>query len=223
MTDHADDSVLSDGVLALLTSLSRDGQTHGVSVAILSGRSLDGLAQFDFPSTLTVLGSYGGEHRDRPTLALDDVESARFDALDDAAQIALVTAGDGAWIERKPASLVLHVRQAEASAGSAGLRQLAELQKAIPGSDAHAGNDVLEVLARPNDKGSALERLRSEEEPGSMVYLGDDVPDEDAFAVLGDRDLSIKVGPGATRAGRRLDGPDAVTELLRALVAGVSG
>ncbi len=60
LIDHADDSVLNDGVGADLERLS---EASDVTVAILSGRSLDGLAQFDFVDSIVVAGSYGGERR----------------------------------------------------------------------------------------------------------------------------------------------------------------
>jgi trehalose 6-phosphate phosphatase len=51
------------------------------------------------------------------------------------------------------------------------------------------------------------------------LYVGDDVTDESAFEVLGERDVSVKVGPGETHAAYRLDGPEDVRELLQLLVA----
>lgn len=218
LTSHADDSVLLDGVDELLDALARVGPHHGLTTAILSGRSLAGLEQFRFSDHLLVLGSYGGEQRNRPTEPLDAVEADRLRRLDDAAEQARSIAGDGAWVERKPASVVLHVRQANTETGEAAIRRLAALQADIPGSDSHDGAHVLEVLARPHDKGSALRQLRDDTTAASMVYVGDDVPDEDAFAVLGANDVSIKVGTGATRANRRLRDPEAVRALLEVLV-----
>ena len=52
-----------------------------------------------------------------------------------------------------------------------------------------------------------------------MLYVGDDVTDESAFAVLGPDDVTVKVGPGDTHAAYRLDGPEDVRELLQLLVA----
>ncbi len=58
----------------------------------------------------------------------------------------------------------------------------------------HEGSNVLELMTRDADKGTALDALRAEVGPASCVYIGDDVPDEDAFARLGDGDLAVKVG-----------------------------
>lgn len=221
LVDHADDSRLLDGVGDLLHRLATSTPWNGVadelSVAVLSGRSLAGLAQFDFAPEVIVVGSYGGERRSRDPEPLDASEAQRLDELVAAAEAARALAGDGAWIEHKPASVVLHVRTADPEAGQRAIDSLAEAQPSIDGSTAHHGSNVLELMARPTDKGTALQNLRRDEDAATVIYIGDDVPDEDAFAVLGPDDLSIKVGPGESRAFRRLADPAAVRELLAAL------
>jgi trehalose-phosphatase len=221
LVDHADDSRLLDGVGDLLHQLATSTPWNGVAddlnVAVLSGRSLAGLAQFDFAADVIVVGSYGGERRSRDPEPLTAAESQRLDDLVAAAEAACELAGEGAWVEHKPASVVLHVRTADPESGQRALDSLAEAQPAITGSTAHHGSNVLELMARPTDKGTALQNLRRDEDAATVIYIGDDVPDEDAFAVLGPDDLSIKVGPGASRAFRRLADPEAVRELLAAL------
>jgi trehalose-phosphatase len=49
------------------------------------------------------------------------------------------------------------------------------------------------------------------------VFLGDDVTDEEAFAMMGEDDISVRVGDGATVARYRLGGPDDVVSLLERL------
>ena len=53
----------------------------------------------------------------------------------------------------------------------------------------------------------------------ATVYLGDDVTDEHAFAVLGEGDLGIKVGAGETAASARVDDATAVPEILATLAS----
>jgi trehalose-6-phosphatase len=48
----------------------------------------------------------------------------------------------------------------------------------------------------------------------ATIFIGDDVTDEDGFAVLGSGDLGIKVGAGATKAFHRVADPHEVTRVL---------
>ena len=49
------------------------------------------------------------------------------------------------------------------------------------------------------------------------VFVGDDVTDEDAFAVLGATDVTVKVGAADSAARHRLHDTGAVAEWLRRL------
>lgn len=215
LTDHADDSRLGDGVGDALERLS---EVDGVDVAILSGRSLAGLAQFEFADTITVAGSYGGERRGVDVSELTDAEASLMVEADRILRHAVEIAGDGAWIERKPTSLVLHVREADPDNGAAGITSVREAQQSLSGHECHEGSNVLEIMARPADKGRGLDDLRRDLAAASVVYLGDDVPDEDAFARLGAADVGVKVGPGDSRASHRLDDPAAVSAMIHDLI-----
>ncbi|MFK8023259.1 MAG: trehalose-phosphatase [Ilumatobacter sp.] len=211
LVDHADDSTLLPSVGDHLAALST---RRDVTIAILSGRSLDGLAQFDFADTIQVAGSYGGERRGADPAPLTQTERERLAVLDSIVSDAVELAGAGAWVERKPTSVVIHVREADRELGRQALSHARERQAALTGHECHEGSNVLELMARPTNKGHGLDALRIEFAPAATVYLGDDVPDEDAFARLSGHDLSIKVGHGDTIARRRLAGPSAVARLL---------
>ncbi len=214
LTDHADDSVLLDGVGQMLVELAR---IDDVTVAILSGRSLAGLDQFGFHDSIVVAGSYGGERRGLPGPRLDEVEKSLLAELDEIVTDAARAAGPGAWVERKPSSVVVHVREADPERGTAALEAALERQATLVGHEFHEGSNVLELMARPTDKGRGLDALRAEHSARAVVYLGDDVPDEDAFSRLGPGDMAVKVGPGPSIASHRLAGPEAVCEMLAAL------
>ena len=62
------------------------------------------------------------------------------------------------------------------------------------------GHGVVEALVRTPAKGAALHALRRSLAADAVVYLGDDVTDDDAFAVLGEDDLAISIGPTPTGA-----------------------
>lgn len=212
---HADDSVLLGGVGEALTRLA---SIDGVTVAILSGRSLAGLDQFGFDDSIVVAGSYGGERRGRDAVPLDGAETELLTDLDALVTEAAERAGPGAWVERKPTSVVVHVFEADAERGAAALEWTWDRQTALTGHECHTGHQVLELMARPTNKGRGLDALRTEFAAASTVYFGDDLPDEDAFARLGADDLGVKVGAGPTDAGRRLVGPESVLAILTAMV-----
>jgi trehalose-6-phosphatase len=48
----------------------------------------------------------------------------------------------------------------------------------------------------------------------STLFAGDDLTDEDGFAVLSNTDVAIRVGGGETRAPYRLASPEEVADVL---------
>lgn len=210
IVDHADDARLTDGVRDALARLGMRTE-----VAILSGRSLGDLErQFAFPSGLHVIGSHGLEERGAGDVVLDADERYTFDQLEILATKAVEAAGEGAWLEYKPASVVVHTRNAEPERVGPALEALTRLASMIDGAQVKPGHHVLELLARTASKGQALLDLARRLGRSPLVFLGDDVTDEDAFALMGDDDVSIRVGDGASVARYRVDGPDAVADLL---------
>lgn len=215
---RADEAQLTPGVAEVLREL-----TGLTSVAVVSGRSLADLDRlFGIPEGIHVIGSHGLEERGRAPLALDQVERERLDRLMDLAEQAASAAGAGAWVEHKPASVVLHVREADPALGGAAVERLGELASTVDGAHVKAGHAVVEMMARRTSKAIAIEELRGRLGARSVVFAGDDRTDEEVFAVLGADDLSVRVGPGETLAARRLPDPDAVLAWLRALVAELS-
>lgn len=214
LVDHADDSRLLPGVRELLTALA--GRTE---VAILSGRSLGDLERlFDFPDGLHVIGSHGLEERGSDGVLLDDDEQYTFDQLEILGQKTVEAAGTGAWLEYKPASVVVHTRNAEPTLAGEALAAVGRLAAMIDGAHVKPGHHVLELLARSASKGDALLALGERLQRSPLVFFGDDVTDEDAFALMGADDISIRVGGGDTVAVYRIAGPDAVLELLSQLL-----
>lgn len=199
-------------------ALARLAAHDGVTVALVSGR---GVADLRATSGLTgpyrFVGSHGAEFDGPVTGELAD----RRDAL--AALLApVVDEVPGARLEVKPASVAVHVRPVADRAAGAALLARAD-QLADPVITRKPGKDVLELAVTDADKGSAVRRLREELGAAAVVYLGDDVTDEDAFAVLGPGDLGVKVGPGDTRASARVDDLPGALAVLTALDATLAG
>lgn len=119
-------------------------------------------------------------------------------------------------VERKPFSRTVHTRGLDAEFASALHAHVIAVQAEYPGIRVIEGHDITELAVKTATKGDGLQALIAAGSPSAVLYLGDDVTDEDAFAELEDlpTSLSIKVGPAPTRAPWRITDPNAVSELL---------
>lgn len=195
----------------------------GVPVAVVSGRSLASLTQVSgLDRRVLLVGGHGGQWAQGAGLPPAPPEQApdpiRYAAVRDLLE-RVAAAHCGAWVEAKPASVALHVRRAEPAAAAAALAQARAGLEEIGGLRLLPGKAVLEALLTTADKGQAVTRLREVLGAGAVLYVGDDVTDEAAFAVLRDGDLGVKVGPGPTVATARVPDPGAVADLLDRLVS----
>ena len=214
IVEHADQSQLSPGVAAALDRL-----VERVPVIILSGRSLESLERlFRVAPTIQVVGSHGLEVRGAPALALDDVEQRTYEQLRVLGGEAIEAIGAGAWLEHKPASVVVHTRAADEQVVQPAIDALVNLVGMVEGASVKYGHCVVELLARTASKGSALLAFAHSIERSPVAYFGDDLTDEDAFQLMSSDDVSVRVGPGSTEARFRLADPAAVAELLELLV-----
>ena len=213
IVDHAADAALLPGVLDALIDLAAL-----TPVGVVSGRAVENLARFGFPESFMVAGSHGAERRGVPTKPLSAAERDRLARLQSLADRAASEAGHGAWVESKPTSVVLHVREADSDRGAAAVGSLERLARLVNGAHVQRGHAVLELAAREASKAGAISAMRLELPPGSVLFVGDDTTDEDVFATLTPRDLGVHVGPGRTAASRRLRSPHDVLTLVKRLV-----
>lgn len=188
-------------------------------VALVSGRAIASLERVaELPEAVLLVGSHGAEFRldgRESDLRLSAEERERLDGL--FASLAAVARRFGAVrIEEKPFGYALHTRLAAPADAEAA--QAEALRAATrPGVSSRYGKNVLEFSVRPADKGSALGRLRDYTAAGRVLFVGDDVTDEDAFAALESGDVGVKVGAGESAAGFRIDSPSSVACLLELL------
>lgn len=204
-----------------------------VRLALVSGRNLDTLAQLAHaPSGAILVGSHGAERgaiqqdpSDDTSTRLPDLVREPFAITpDQAALLGAVTDGleaiagrvEGAWVEHKPSAAVLHTRLCTEDAAAEATLAAVSLGERL-GAHVMSGKGVVEVAVVETSKGQALLDLRAELGSPVVFYMGDDVTDERAFAVLGDEDLTVKVGSGETVARLRVADTDEAAELLTAL------
>jgi trehalose 6-phosphate phosphatase len=130
----------------------------------------------------------------------------------------------GAWLEIKPASTTVHLRNAQTTPEEA-MALLRPLLKAT-GLYGAQGRKVIEVHTRFAGKGTALTKLLDEVEPGGVIGMGDDENDRSAFEVLSACDIphmclgisSPEVPPDLfARCDLVLDGPRQATAFLQML------
>jgi trehalose 6-phosphate phosphatase len=194
-----------------LTALSELPSTNA---ALISGRALNVLRELSaMPSTVHLVGSHGAEF---DTGFAHDIDEAMLARITEQLN-AIAADRRGVTVETKPASVALHVRNADPADGDAALT---EARAAADRWEAHLteGKSVLEFAVISTDKGEAVDILRERHAASAVVFVGDDVTDEKAFRRMREGDVGIKVGPGDTLAGYRIESPDDVVLTLEYLL-----
>ena len=187
------------------------------TVALLSGRGRADLAAVSgFGSPVRLIGSHGSEFEDGGSV-LDDEQHARLQQLT-AELRELVDGEPGVTLEPKPAGVAVHVRNAPPEVGTRVLDAVRAGPAARDGVETTPGKAVLDLSVVRMDKGAALDLLRERVAADAVLFAGDDVTDETAFARLRPGDVGVKVGPGDTAAEHRVDAPPDITTLLQLLV-----
>ncbi len=200
--------------LVALRALSRMPQT---CVAIVSGRALEDLAgRMSEVEAAHLVGSHGSEFEAGFVTPLAAEQVQTLDRLRRELR-RLVDASPGLLLEEKPASLALHYRNAADSAAQTAVYETLSGPATWPGVHTRHGHKVIELSVVKTDKGLALNRLRQRLGATAVVFLGDDVTDEDAFATLSGPDAGVKVGEGPSLARFRAADHVAVARLLARL------
>jgi trehalose 6-phosphate phosphatase len=211
-----DEAAILPASRAALEHLSR---LPGVTVAVISSRSLEDVADKVGLPALTYAGNHGVEMRgpDMPLFRLptDDV---RWD-LNTAVTLlhSFLDGIAGALVEDKGSSISVHYRQVAPADFDAVAAAVTEAAALSPQIQLKHGKMVWEL--RPDlgwNKGSAIIRLMAHFKigAGAVFYLGDDETDDDAFHVI-PRGATFLVGDrDAPEAAFRCHSPEDVAALL---------
>jgi trehalose 6-phosphate synthase/phosphatase len=128
----------------------------------------------------------------------------------------------GSLVEVKAAALAWHYRMADQETGARRANELRlHLNQLLSNQPVEilAGNRVIEIRPYGVHKGRIVPPLTPERQAATtIVAIGDDRTDEDLFTVLPPEAITIRVGPGVTKARFRLDGVSAVRQFLRSLL-----
>lgn len=170
-----------------------------------------------------IWGCHGLEHQDaqgvltRAPLAPGLEEGLR------AAEAWAESRRQAGYLEHKPGCLALHVRGLPKAKADYMLKDAAQAWQAI--ADAHplalhAFDGGLELRPRGVDKGRAVQAMHQEEPQRPILYLGDDLTDEDAFRALAPQDVPVLVREQLRPTGAAwwLRPPEELLALLDALL-----
>lgn len=212
IADHPAQVSPDRAALGALQSLAALRQSFA---GVISGRSLADLKERLGPQPrLRLIGSHGGESHDGRMLVspsgamLDTLATVRAEVS------RLADAVPGAWAEVKPLGVAIHYRQSPILEVAPLLESIERTVRGLEGVRVLHGKRVVELLVGGGDKGLAILNLKHATAASHVLFIGDDATDEDAFSVLGPLDMSIKVGPGDSKAQFRVESPDQVAGLL---------
>ncbi len=200
--------------VAALRALASFPDTH---VAVVSGRSLRDLAALSrLPEEIHLVGSHGSEF---DAGFLNDLDAAQLHLRRQITEAlaALAEEDPGFIVEQKPASVAFHYRNASPDKAAVALERLRSGPAGLPGVRVKEGKMVIELAVIDTNKGVAVDRLRRQVGADAVIFVGDDVTDEDAFATLHGPDVGIKIGPGDTLAKLRLEDTEDTARCLALL------
>ena len=194
IVDDPEAALLAEEMRAAIHALARHAP-----VAVISGRDLEDVGRLVGIKSIVYAGSHGFDMRFPGGRRVEHESGAAFlPALATAEQELRRRLREvpGARVERKKFAIAAHYRRAQEAAVpaieaavNAVLRQQAGLRKT-------AGKKVFELRPAVDwHQGSAVRWLLQELglEDGLPVYIGDDETDEDAFAALRGRGITIAV------------------------------
>lgn len=192
-------------------------------VAYISGRSLTSLMTVTKADDDALLvGSHGVEIKfgsDGEQLGITTDEADRLARLGNALED-IVTKNPDVRLERKPMGFSVHTRRLSGDDAAAVNAEAYDAAHAVSSElTVRDGKGILEFSVRTANKGDGLARLREHVEATAVFFAGDDITDEDGFAVLRSGDVGVKVGHGETAADFRVADPEAIAKLLEYLAA----
>lgn len=204
--------------VAALRQLTNQANT---SVAVISGRSLRDLAILSrLPEEIRLVGSHGSEFDISFASQLDDGLVANRRRITD--EVKALGHQYGAVVEEKPTGVTFHLRGLDDETREAARQMLVRGPAGHDWIHIRNGLDIIEFSVIRTDKGVALDTLRDLTGASGIIYIGDDVSDEEAFRTLSGPDLGVKVGDGSTAAAFRVADIETVARIL-ALVGEIRG
>lgn len=215
---HPEDVVASDVLRDLLRQVSR---AMGGALALVTGRTIESADRVLDGAVENIAGVHGFEHRLGGALTRAEEDTTPLAAAAAEARALVQSGALRARVEDKAAGVALHYRHAPDAAWD--VRRTADELASMHGLSVLEGKMVVEMTLGVRNKGDAVRAfLAVPPFAGRIpVAVGDDITDEDAFAVV--RALggfAVLVGePRSSAASHRLANVEQVTAWLTEALA----
>lgn len=221
LVEHPDDATLAPGARDAIGAL-----VERTTVVVLTGRPVDDVLPRLGGLPVGVVGGHGTQavtvDGDRTWLL--DVEEVRATLDEVTPHLRELVDEDAGWyVEPKPTSVGVHRRRVAEEDREPTLSRVRRAMDAhldtAPGWKRQEGHDITELQPDGVDKGTALRWLLDRHDATPLV-IGDDVTDEDAFAVARDHDghaVLVATEPRDTHAQTRVATPADVVAFLQRL------
>ena len=213
LVDNPMDAQANRDSVAAMRSLAELANTH---VTLISGRSLRDLATLSrLPEEIRLVGSHGSEFDLGFAAQLSpEVLDTRHRLTETVKELGKKY---GALVEEKPAGVTFHLRGFDDATKQAARDDVVRGPAGWDDVHTRNGHDIIEMSVIETNKGWALETIRHQVGASAVLFLGDDVTDEDGFKTLTGPDIGVKVGDGQTAAAFRVKDTDTVAQVLALL------
>jgi len=206
-------------ILDLIHTLSASEKNE---VVIISGRDRDTLSRWFGTLSVGLVAEHGVWIRDKSS-EWTEIEPLRSDWKEEVRPLFELYQDrtPGSFIEEKHYSLVWHYRMSDPDLALVRVNELKEnLLKLTENLDLGIleGNKVVEVKSSNINKGRAALHWLKNKKWDFILAMGDDITDEDVFAVLPQDAYSIKVGLGVTQASYNVLDVNETRKLLKELI-----
>jgi trehalose 6-phosphate phosphatase len=199
----------------------------GTQVALVTGRTISDLRRYLDVPDIYYVGVHGLQIRSPNGVAQLSERAAVvrsvLPAIKRQIERALVDR-PGILIEDKEMALACHYRLASRVDAATARQTVAAVARNYQRHGVHItvthGHEVIEIRPASANKGKAVCQLLAAHGRSALaVYIGDDQTDEDAFALLPEESITIRVGPATTptAAHYRVPEPDDVLRFLGAM------
>jgi len=207
----------SETLIKLLEQLCDDPQNE---VVLISGRDRGTLERWFGNIDLRLVAEHGAWIREEEWELIEPLANDWKEEIRPILEL-YMDRTPGSFIEEKEFSLVWHYRRAESELASVRARELKEELFHLTANlnlGVLEGSKVLEIKNIGINKGRAALRWISKEQWDFILAIGDDLTDEDVFAVMPESAYSIKVGLSPSKARFNIVSQYEVRDLLRELV-----